>query len=240
MNLVFPKRAPKHPLLRLLPLILLVIAILIVYLSGVTHHLSFSELQKEHGALRDYVQQHPFISPLLFIGIYILSVFLVIPDSTLLTLIAGFLFPQPLSLIYVVFSETVGALLFFLCVKLSLSGLQNKKIHFLEKMTSGFQKNAASYLLFLRLSHIIPFWLINIAAGYFRVRLWTFIWTTVIGVIPLAYLFIVTGEDLQRIFASGQKFSLRSVLDTKTQLALFLLGASSFLPLLIKKWVKRK
>ena len=59
--------------------------------------------------------QHPipFLRPFTFIMLLILSVCFVVPDSIILGVIAGFLFPLPLAILYIISAETLGAWLYF-------------------------------------------------------------------------------------------------------------------------------
>src|SRR5689334_2443051 len=101
-------------------------------------------------------------------GIYLVSVVLVIPDSTILTLIAGFLFPLPLAIFYSCIAETIGATIFFLAARLAfMETLGRRKGYLMHEMQTKFQANQACYLLFFRFSHLLPFWLINLGAGVF-------------------------------------------------------------------------
>ena len=48
-------------------------------------------------------------------------------------------------------------------------------------MEVGFRRDAASYLLTLRLIPVVPFWLVNLVPAFFGVPLRTFFWTTLVG-----------------------------------------------------------
>ena len=52
------------------------------------------------------------------------------------------------------------------------------------KLAEGFRADAFHYLLFLRLVPVFPFWLVNLAAALFSVRLKTFVAATAIGIVP--------------------------------------------------------
>ncbi len=81
----------------LLPLGIIALSILIIYLTGANHLVSFDALQQGHSKLRAFVDAHPLLAVLYFVGIYTVSVVLVLPDSAFLSVLAGFsLFPSPL------------------------------------------------------------------------------------------------------------------------------------------------
>jgi len=101
-------------------------------------------------------------------------------------------------------------------------------------MEGGFQKNAASYLLFLRFIPLFPFWLVNIAPAFFNVKTRTYIWTTFVGIIPGSYVYAQAGSGLGTIFEEGKSFSFNSVFNTQMNFALVLLALFSLIPILVK------
>lgn len=226
---------------QLLPFAILVILIVIVYLTNIHHSLTLENIRNQEQRLHEYVHQHPFLSPLIFIGFYILSVCLVIPDSTILSLLGGLIFPLPLAIFYTVLSETVGATLFFSIFQ-NVFGktIIQKERPFINRLRKGFRHHSESYLLFLRLSHIVPFWLTNFSAAYFRVPFWTFVWTTFVGVIPLSYILSDAGHSLSRLFQMPGPITIGDAFTTPMKIALLILGLMALLPIFYKKWIKRK
>ena len=228
----------KHSkFVRFIPMIMILIMIAVVYFTKLYRFFSIEWIKSEHVFLKTYVDTHPFLSPLIFMAIYIVSVVLIIPDSTLLTLLAGYFFSFPLAVIYTLLSETIGGYLFFL----ALTGVvPTVKKAFLKKMSEKFRLHSASYLLFLRLSHLLPFWLINSFAAYFKIKPWTFIWTTFIGLIPLTFVLVEAGHDLSKIFKSGKPFTLSAIFTPETEITLVLMGLLALLPLAYRAWKKKK
>ena len=60
-------------------------------------------------------------------------------------------------------------------------------------------KNKVRYILGLRLLPGMPFFLVNILAGLTSVELYTFIWTTIVGIFPSTVVFIFAGNGLKTI-----------------------------------------
>lgn len=222
-----------------LPLLLILIGMVIIYLTGAYHYLTFDMLRMHHRTFKAYVEMHPIATAILFCLTYIISTALSIPGAVFLTLLGGYLFPQPLSTILVVISATCGATLIFLAVRTALKETLRKKAGpFLQKMEKDFQNNAPSYLLFLRLIPIFPFWLVNIAPAFFDVPLFTFIWTTLIGISPATLVFTLAGSGLDKILAYPEPLSLNSIFNIQIKIALILLGMTALLPILWKKFKK--
>lgn len=231
----------KRKILSILPFALILFFILIFYLTEGLHLFNFQMIQEEHLKWRTFVHENPLLSAFYFIGIYTLSVVLVIPDSTFLTLLAGFLFPMPLAIAYACISETVGATIFFLAVRLAYrETLGQRKKTMLNEMRIKIHDDQACYLLFLRFSHLLPFWLINVGAGVFHIRTVTFIWTTLIGVLPLTFFLVDGGESLSKYFETHAHFQFKEVFTTQLKIALIALGCFALLPILYKKLKSNK
>jgi uncharacterized membrane protein YdjX (TVP38/TMEM64 family) len=225
----------------IIPFAIILILILIFYLSGFYHQLNFDTIKSEHVRWKMFVSNHPWLSAFYFMGIYIISVMLIIPDSTILTLLGGFLFPLPLAVIYSCVAETIGATMFFLAARLAfVETLGKRKGYFMHAMQRKFQANQAYYLLFLRLSHLLPFWLINLSAGIFHVRTSIFIWTTFVGVVPLTFFIAESGASLSKYFETHTHFTLKGVFTPELKIALIALGCIVLLPVVYKKFIKSK
>ncbi len=220
----------------IIPFAMILIFVFIVYLSGFYHQFNFDTIKSEHVRWKLFVTGHPGLSALYFIGIYIVSVLLIIPDSTILTLLGGFLFPLPLAILYSCIAETVGATLFFLAARLAfVETLGKRKGYFMHGLQKKFQANQVYYLLFLRFSHLLPFWIINLSAGIFRVRTSTFIWTTFVGVIPLTFFIAESGANLSKYFETHTHFTFKGAFTPEIKIALVVLGFIALLPLAYKK-----
>lgn len=226
---------------RFLPLIILIILMIAGYFSGFYRALNFETVKYHHNELTEYVNNHPIMTPFMFIGAYAVATALSIPGGIFLSLIGGFLFRQPWCTLYVIVGATTGATILFLVARTALGDfLKQKAGSRLAKMSEGFQKNAANYLLFLRFVPIFPFWLVNLAPAFFNVRLWTYIWTTLIGIAPGAFVFTQAGRGLNAIFESADDFSLENILNTQMKIALICLGIFALVPVIIKKWREKK
>lgn len=224
-----------------IPILILVLGFLIVYFSGLLDYLSFETLKMHRKSIVSFVSERYFLSSLGFIFLYILAIAFSIPGGVFLTILGGFLFPQPLSTIYVVFSATIGATLLFLAAKTAFRDFFEKKVSkgFLKKMEKGFQENGSSYLLFLRFIPLFPFWLVNLAPAFFGASLWTFVWTTFVGIIPGSFVYAQTGAGLGAILDTDKPFSLDAIFNWKMRIALICLALLSLTPIIVKKMKKK-
>lgn len=219
-----------------IPIIIIVILMIIAYFSGITNYISFENIKENRQLILSYVDQHPIVMPLIFTLIYVVMTALSLPGGALLSILGGFIFGVPLSTIYVVVGATVGATIIFLAARTAIGDLLKRKAGpFLSKMEGGFQKNAASYLIFLRFIPLFPFWLVNLAPAFFNVKTRTYLWTTFIGIIPGAYVFTQAGNGLGAIFDSGKEFSVKTVFNTEIKIALVVLALFALIPIFVKR-----
>jgi len=235
------KSMTKNAKRLLLPFAILIGLILFVYIANLHTIFSLNWLREEHMYVENFVHAHPVLSPLIYIGFYIFSVCLVIPDSTILAILGGFVFPLPLAILYAVIAEGVGSLIFYRIFYLvfRLPGLRINRPIF-QKIQRELKKYPVSYMLFLRVSHVIPFWTTNIVAAYFRVKNWTFLWTTFLGVLPLAYVLASAGHSLKKEIAISEKLTIGDIFTLQVKLALLILGILILAPLIYRHVFRRK
>ncbi|MDN3504787.1 MAG: VTT domain-containing protein [Rhabdochlamydiaceae bacterium] len=225
---------------KFIPLIIIIALALLVYITKAHTYLSFENLRHHQATLRMWVNDYFWLMILAFFTIYTLIISFSIPIAAYVSIFGGFLFPQPFSTILVVCSATIGATIIFSACKTALgSTLFTKAAPFMKKMEKGFESGSIGYLLFLRFTPIFPFWLVNIAAAFFKVSLTTFIWTTFIGITPGSFVFTQAGRGLESILTSNKPLSLSTILTTDLKIALFALGLFSLIPVVIKFFVKK-
>lgn len=226
-------------IVKYLPIFIIFLGMAFIYFSGVYHYFSLDYLMMHHKSLKTFVGMHPIAVPIAFCLVYIILAALSVPGAVFLTLLGGYLFPQPFSTIYVVFSATCGATLIFLAARTALKDILKKKAGpFLQKMEKGFQENVVSYLLFLRFVPLFPFWLVNIAPAFFGVSLITFVWTTLVGILPGTLVLTLAGGGLDKILENNETFSISTIFNTHIRIALVLLGITALVPIVWKKLKK--
>lgn len=226
---------------RFIPFLVLLILMIVGYVSGIYEYLTLETLKDKQFEIKGFVRGHPFLAPVIFILIYTVFTGLSLPAATILSLICGFLFPIPLSTLYVITGATLGALVIFLATRTAFGEiLRHKAGPFLKKMELGFQKNAWSYLLFLRLVPLFPFWLVNVAAAFFQVRFLTFLWTTFVGIIPGSYAYTQAGAGIGAILESEEPISFSGIFNAQTVISLVALGILILGSFIVKKFVLKR
>ena len=231
----------KSPLMRFLPLVLLAAAAAAFFALGLDQYLTFEVLRENRALLADFVAVQGAYAVLLYIVIYVISVALSVPGAAILTVTGGLLFGQWFGSLYVLVGATIGAMGIFLIARTVLGDALRKRAGpAMQKMEVGFQENALSYLLVLRLIPLFPFFLMNIVPAFLGVKLRTFVIGTFIGIIPGSFVFATVGAGLGSIFERNDNFSLQGVLTPEIIAALVGLAVMALLPVAYKKFRNSK
>ncbi|MTI17149.1 TVP38/TMEM64 family protein [Rhodobacteraceae bacterium RKSG542] len=233
---------------RWLPLVVIGGTMAFGFSMGWHEQLTLSELIKNRLLLENAVVEYPVLSVLIYMGVYILAVSLSFPGASFLTILGGFLFGWWLAGTATVIAATIGAALLFLAARTSLgTTLKEKAGPFLSKMSNGFQENAFSYLLFLRLTPVFPFWLVNIAPALFHMKLSPYVLATAIGIIPGTFAYSFVGSGLDSIIAAQEaadpgcasagrcQLDIAALITPQLLLAFAALGIVALIPVVVKK-----
>ncbi|MEK9595278.1 MAG: TVP38/TMEM64 family protein [Rhodospirillaceae bacterium] len=222
---------------RFAPLAVLLLGLLAFFAFDLGRYASFESLQKHRDLLVNWVNQAPVISALTITLIYVAVVAFSLPIASLVTLLCGFLLGQIWGTIVVVVGATTGAIIIFLATRSAFGAVLRRRAGpFVGKLQAGFNANAMSYLLILRLIPIVPFWLVNIVPAMLGVRLHTFAWTTFVGIIPGSFVFVGLGNGLGQILAQGQLPGIGFLLQWQIIGPLLLLAVLSAAPIAYKRW----
>ena len=199
-------------------------------------YLSFDALQANYESLIDWRDQNIVLAVLVFAAVYTISVAFSVPGAIWLTLIGGFLFGTVLGTITVVLAATLGALLIFLAAKTALGDtLRAKAGAWVARMEDGFREGEISYLLIMRLVPAVPFFIANLAPAFLGARTWTFVWTTIVGIVPGTLVFISIGAGLGEQLSRGEKPDLGVIFEWHILGPLLGLAVLAALPLILKK-----
>jgi uncharacterized membrane protein YdjX (TVP38/TMEM64 family) len=227
-----------HPR-RLWPLGLILVGIFLFFTLGLDEWLALEQLQRHRQQLVDIVNEHYLPSVLAFMLLYVLVVFLSLPGATVLTLAGSLLYGAIATTFYVVIAATLGATLLFLAAKTSFGDhLRRRAGPWMRRLEQGFQENAWSYLLILRLVPLFPFFVVNLVPAFLGVSLRSYFWTTLVGIIPGTFVYSLAGAGLGEVLAKGGSIGGQDIL-TPTILGAFIgLAVLSALPIGYK-WVMK-
>ncbi len=220
---------------RLLPLLVLAVAISGFFAFGLERYLSFAALAEHREWLLDAIARAGVLAPLAFIAVYAAVAALSVPGGLFLTVAGGFLFGTWLGGICSLMGATLGASILFLIARSSLGDpLRQRAGPFLRRVEAGFRENGASYLLVLRLVPLFPFWLVNLVPAFFGVRLRTFVLCSFFGMAPASFIYSSVGAGAGALIERGQTPDLYVIFEPRLLLPLIALALLSLLPLLYK------
>ncbi|MDD2542551.1 MAG: TVP38/TMEM64 family protein [Desulfuromonadaceae bacterium] len=212
-----------------------VIAIILFFYFDLQRFLTLDALKGNRQALLDYYAAHTLIVVAGFMMVYIIQTALSLPGAAIMSLAAGAIFGSVMGTIYAVISATLGATLAFLAVRyLFRETVLNRFGAKLEGMNRELEVRGFSYLLFLRLVPIFPFFLINLAAGLTRLPLRTFVIGTMFGIIPGGFVYVNAGASLATIA------SLSGIASPRVLGSFALLGLFALIPVLFNRLKNRK
>ncbi len=245
---------------RWLPLLALAGLMALVFGTGWHRYVSFKTIGVNYDLLQSFIAHNKAAALAIYGAIYIAVVALSLPGGLVMTSAGGLLFGWQLGASAAVVAATIGATLVFLIARSSLGeSLAAKAGPSLAALRDGFRENALSYLLFLRLVPVFPFFVVNLAPALLGVPLKTYVLGTLLGIIPGTIAFSVAGSGLGSVVEAqnaGYQECLAShpgggeevcpyiidtsVLVTNELLAAFaLLGVVALMPAALKRWKRR-
>lgn len=211
------------------------IALFLFFYFDLKSYLTLAALKANRQTLLDYYAAHKVTMVAGFMTIYIVQTALSLPGAAILSLAAGAIFGSIMGTVYANIAATIGATLAFLVTRYLLRDvILNKFGSKLEGMNRELEQRGLSYLLFLRLVPLFPFFLINLAAGLTRLPLRTFFFGTMLGIIPGGFVYVNAGASLATID------SLSGIASPRVLGSFALLGLFALVPVLYNKLKPRK
>jgi uncharacterized membrane protein YdjX (TVP38/TMEM64 family) len=245
---------------RWLPLLALVAAMAVVFGMGWHRLLSFETIGRNYADLKAFIDTNLAGALALYAIGYVAVVALSLPGGLAMTLTGGLLFGWKIGAAAAVVAATVGAGLLFLIAKTSIGEtLAARAGPWLARLREGFQENALSYMLFLRLVPVFPFFIVNLAPALLGVPFSTYILGTFFGIIPGTIAFSVAGSGLgsvveaqNAVHAACLEHQVREpnldctyTIDTGNLItgelvaAFVLIGLVALIPVAVKAWSAR-
>lgn len=219
-----------------LSLVALFVGVVVAFFAlGGHRYLSLDAIKANRDALLAFTQQHFAASLAIAFVVYVAVTAFSLPGGLVMSLTVGFLFGRWVGTALVVAAATIGATLVFVAARYVFADAARKRLGALgERINAGFTENAFSYLLFLRLVPLFPFFLVNLAPAFTSIPLPTYVLATFVGIIPGTFVFVNLGQTLGRIE------SLQGLVSAETLGAFALLGVFALVPVAIRKLRARK
>lgn len=135
-----------------------------------------------------------------FFAVYVGVTAASLPGAAIMTLAAGALFGLVLGTVLVSFASTLGATLAFLSSRFVLRDtIEGRFGDRLKTINEGLKRDGAFYLFTLRMIPAIPFFVINLVMGLTRIKTWTFVWVSQIGMLLGTIVYVNAGTQLAQI-----------------------------------------
>lgn len=177
------------------------------------------------------VQKYPIAATLAVFLLHTLLAALALPGASLLMLAAGSGFGAALGTLLCLGGCTAGATLSMLASRHWLQPFVRRRFGTqLGDFDARIVTDASSYLFSLRLLPVLPFAVVNVAAGLSAMKTWTFIWISFTGMAASTFVYVNAGTELAHVHELADIYSPRVLVS---------LAALALLPWLFKPVVRR-
>lgn len=150
--------------------------------------------------LMQWMSQRPLLGPVCFVVLYVFSVPLLIPSMPLM-LAAGMLFGFGPGVALAFIGNTVGGLTAFLLARSNLRAFVKRRIRDNDTFVAfdeAIRDDGFRTALLLRMSPVLPGWLINYGLGLTALRMKHYLLAS-IGTIPVLLVYVAIGSTLNAI-----------------------------------------
>lgn len=219
------------------PLALLVAASGLAFAFDLHHLSSFETLERHDRVLRGAADSRPVAMAASYFLAFALVVATGLPAAIVMTVAGGYFFGIWLGAGLAVSASTLGAVCVFLVAGTAFGRrLGAGTGPLMSRLRAGFQADAWSYLVVLRLLPLLPFMVVNVAPALFGVRLRVFAFATFVGMLPGSIVYASVGNGLGAIMARGEEPDLDLILEPEILGPLLGLAVLALLPVAYKKW----
>jgi len=188
---------------------------------------TFERLKASQAEFAALFSDNPATVIIAYFAVYIPYVVLNLPGVAILGLAAGAMFGTALGTLIVSIASTVGATLACIVSRYLLRDwVQSRFGDRLERANQGIASEGHFYLFSLRLIPVIPFFVINMVMGVTRMPLRTFVWVSMLGMLPGTFVFVNAGSQIAQLDSVSGVFSME---------LLFSFALLGIFPLVVKK-----
>jgi uncharacterized membrane protein YdjX (TVP38/TMEM64 family) len=199
-------------------------ALAVVFLAALVAACVYAPTETEaraHQSLwKQSVEDDPWLWGSAFFGAVVVLIGLSAPvPLSGIMILCGFLFGRWRGVGLIAVAAPLGALLAMLASRYLFrvpvrraAARRPRALAWIEAADHGCEREGWYCLLLVRLTPVIPFALINLAAGLTRIRPQTFLWVTALGMLPSALVFVNAGATAAEIRSAGDLVSAETVL----------------------------
>lgn len=188
---------------RFLPLIILVGIMILIFSMGWNRYLTLATLRNHGAELRAYAGDHYVLALLSLMAVFTIATASVVPGVFFVTITAGYLFGPWVGGISTAIAATLGALIVYGVARSALGASLRRRAEqnpgLMRSVCEAIDKDTFWYVLASRLAVVVPFHMINLAAGVMAVRLAPYTLATVIGLLPAHIIYCFIGSQLSAL-----------------------------------------
>ena len=192
---------------RFLPLIVLAGVIALIFGMGWNRYLSLDTLREHGQTLRDFTAENYLLSLLILMVVFATLTASVVPGVFFLTITAGYLFGPWVGGASTSLAATAGALVIYGVARTALGKSLRERAErnagLMRKVCEAIDRDTFWYVLGSRLAVVVPFHMINVAAGLMAVKLRPYTLATVIGLLPAHTIYCWIGARLNTLLAEN-------------------------------------
>ncbi len=157
---------------------------------------------------RMLVVAHPFLSALGFAIVYTSIAALAVPIVWVMNVLSGALFGPWIGLPIAIASSVAGATITMLAARYALRGWVEARFPSIAgRLGEGAGNGGARFLFAARLAPMVPFPLVNMAAGLTPMPAGTFALVSLAGMLPLSFAYVSAGAGLAAVSSPADVLS---------------------------------
>lgn len=212
-----------------------------VWWMGLHQYISFETLHRHHEQLTAWVLSNAWWAALVYFMAYVALVGLSLPGGALMTLAGGYLFGIIYGTLLAATGATVGATIIFIAARNASRDLIRRRAgRTIRRIEAGFRENMLSYMIFLRVVPVFPFFAINLAMAFLGVPLRMYVLTTFFGILPGSAVYASVGNGMGHLLDIGHKPDTGIILEPQILVPILALAVLSLAPVAYRQYRKRK
>ena len=224
-----------------LPLLLLVLAGIALFSSGLMDRLHPEQLVQHQAQLRSEIDVAPWVSRITYIGLLTLAMSTGIPGTVIIIMAGGFAFGAVEGTIYSSIGLTLGTLILFLASRYAFGAGSKHPPKLVDKLHHGFERHPVAYTMFLRFVPVAPFGLVTVALAWLRCPLWLFMGASWLGGTVSLIFETSIGAGLGEALAiSHGHFGPELLMQRGVWMPLTAIAVLALLPLLVERFTSRR
>jgi len=223
-----------------LPLLLLLVAGVVLYVSGTLDRFSPQHLIAHEHQLRTHVAEHPWLTRLTYIGLLTLAMATGIPGTVVIILAGGYAFGVLDGTLCSSVGLTLGSLILYLASRYAFGAGTREPPPFAARLHHGFERHPVTYTLFLRFVPVMPFGGVTVGLAWLRCPLWLFLGASWLGGTVSLVFESSIGAGLGEALDSSGALDAGLLLHPSVLLPMGALALLALLPLLIGHFTRHR